>query len=243
MEQPLSPRVVAYSTVIVGVLAFIVSRWLLGLLAKPFTFRADGKPRGGGLFGALLGLIPAAGLIYVIAVVLRLVGTSESMAFVGESVGTQEGEKKPQPMWMQRVQSILDSDPLADLLAKVDPFIDRGAAAVSELLVGAKDEVSATTIQSDPKLKNVLDHPEIRKLLADPEIQEILQRGDYSRLLQNAKISEAARAPGLRKNLDHDHIEKTVEEALYDESGKRKRPRFRIFRRQPEPPPDPEPAS
>lgn len=161
MEEPLGPRVVAYSTLIVGVLAYIVARWLFGLIAKPFTFREDGRPRGGGLFGALLGLIPAAGTVFAIGIVLRLIGTSESVAFVGDAVETKEGAPKPQPAWMQKVQSIIDSDPLANLLEKIDPFIDRGSAAISELLVSAKDEESAATIQGDPEMSRLLDHPKI----------------------------------------------------------------------------------
>jgi uncharacterized membrane protein required for colicin V production len=230
MEAPLSPRVVGYSTLFVGVLAFIVSRWIFGLLAKPFTYRNDGKPRGGGLLGALLGLIPAAGLIYVIAIVLRLVSTSESVAFIGDSVETAEGETKPEPAWMQQIRSVLNSDPLANLIAKIDPFIDRGAAVISELLVSFKDQSSAESMQMDPKLRQVFENPNFKNLLDDPEIQDILQRGDYGALLQNKKVAAAARAPELQTSLDPALIEERVDAALYDENGKRKRPRFRIFR-------------
>ncbi|MEM0895694.1 MAG: CvpA family protein [Verrucomicrobiota bacterium] len=229
MEEPLGPRVVAYSTLIVGVLAFIVARWFFGLIAKPFTFREDGKPRGGGLFGALLGLIPAAGTVFAISMILRLVGTSESMAFVGDAVETEEGAPKPQPAWMERVQSIIESDPLANLLEKIDPFIDRGRAAISELLVSTKDETAEVELQADPRTNTLLNHPKVRELLDDPEIREILARGDYTQLFQNQKVAEAARAPELQSKLDDDPIGEVVDKSLFDESGRRKKPRWKIF--------------
>ena len=76
-----SPRAILATSIVAGLLAFILSRYLIfNVLLRPVL----GKHRGAsGGIGALLSLIPAAFLIWVLATGFRLTGTVMAMEQFG----------------------------------------------------------------------------------------------------------------------------------------------------------------
>ncbi len=216
LETPFTPRTIVYASIFVGVVSFVAARMMIGKLLRPLAF-VNGKPRGRGFIGALLGFVPAVAFIWVIVIALRTTGVVEQFQYMDEAVRSGEGEEKILAPWLARARKALESDVVASWLCKLDPFVQRGKESLSKLLISTQDGAAADELAASEATGSLLQNPKIRELLDDPEIVRLLSRGEHLALLQNEKVREAARSEKVKDALKKLEIEKAVENALYSE--------------------------
>jgi hypothetical protein len=228
-----APRTILIVSIVAGLVSFLAARHLiLNILLRPLL----GKHRGAiGGIGALLSLIPTAFLIWVLASGFRLTGTVMEMEQFGENVTADEGGQIHEG-WIAQWRRAMDNDGLARLLAKIDPFLQQGKAAVVGLLISERD-VSATDeiAGADENMAEILNTPGMRELRSDPTIRKLIKEGNYVSLLQHPKVREAARESGFSEKLKSIDIAASVEKALYSSESKdqpkvRKRIPTRLWR-------------
>ncbi|MFT4549520.1 MAG: hypothetical protein ACI9UA_001020 [Pseudoalteromonas tetraodonis] len=212
------PRVILIVSIVAGLVVYLLARKLiLGILLRPLL----GKHRGvmGGK-GALVSIIPAAFLIWTLANGFRLSGTMMEMEQTEKNVTAAEGEKI-EDGWIAHLRGAMDNDWLASFLAKIDPFVERGKAALVQILISSKDEGAPDAIASyDKDAAEVIRHPAIQKLKSDPEIRQLIDNGEYVQLLQHPKVREAAKNNRITDKLKSIDIGATLEKALYSSQGK-----------------------
>lgn len=224
------PRHVLGAALAAGVGAWLAARYLVvGLLLRPVL----GKHRGPvGKAGALISLAPAAFVIWALAAGLRLTGTVMEMDETGDNVVADEGAEV-RDGWLAHWREALDNDPLARLLARADPFVQRGRAALAQLLITGRDAAATEAIADhDPEARAIIESPAVRELRDDPEIRVLVKGGDYVALVQHPKVRRAMRERDLARRLEGLDLRATLDRALYSEgSGGRPKVRRRIPRR------------
>lgn len=228
-----SPRVILIISIVAGLLAYLIARHLiLNILLRPFL----GKHRGflGGI-GALISIVPAAFIIWVLATGFRLTGTVMEMEQSGKNVTADEGEQVSDG-WIAHWRRAMDNDALARLLAKVDPFVDKGKAALVQLLISTRDSSAPDELaESDEDAASIINSPTMRELRNDPQIRELIDQGEYIALLQHPEVRAATRDSNITERLKSIDIQGSLEKALYSEKSKdqpkvRKRIPTRLWR-------------
>jgi hypothetical protein len=227
-ENP-SPRFVFFVAIGIAFSVYVALRLLAGaFLLSPF--RREGKKKlVGGLAGAVLSLIPAAALIVVLCVGLRMAGTLFSIEHTQAGVAAEEGaEEVERPFWA-RWNEALDRDYLGALIAQVDPLAARARGAISTLLVAlGEDGAVEANLAENPAAAEMLRNPALRGLAEDPEVSRYVERGEYIQLLRHPKLREVAADPEVRKLLESLQVERAVDSSLYAaEDGEVRRRRQR----------------
>ena len=211
------PRVILIVSIVAGLVTFILAhKIILGILLRPFL----GKHRGAiGGMGAIVSLLPAAFLIWTLANGFRLSGTMMEMEQIDENVTAAEGDQI-ESGWIANLRRAMDNDALANFLSKIDPFVEKGKAALVQILISSKDETAPDAIAFyDKDAAEVIRNPAIQKLKADPEIRQLIDSGDYVKLLRNPKVREAAKNNSITAKLKEIDIGATLEKALYSSEG------------------------
>ena len=234
-----APRTILIVSIVAGLISFLAARYLiLNILLRPVL----GKHRGAsGGTGALLSLIPAAFLIWVLASGFRLTGTVMEMEQFGENVTVAEGEEIHQG-WIAQWRRAMDNDGLVRLLAKIDPFVQQGKAVLVGFLISTRDGSAPHELaEADPDAKAIIDSPAVQSLADDPEIRKLIKGGEYVALMQHPKVRAATRDTNLAERLNSIDIGGSLENALYTRDSKdqpkvRRRIPTRLWRsRDPEP--------
>ena len=237
-----SPRAILATSIAAGLLVFVLARYLIiDLLLRPIL----GKHRGAsGGRGALLSLIPAALLVWVLATGFRLTGTVMEMEQFGNNVTVAEGEQIHQG-WLAHWRRAMDNDDLARLLAKVDPFIQQGRAILVGFLISTRDQAAPGQLaDADADADAIINSPAMQDLSKDPEIRRLIESGEYIALLQHPKVRQATRESGLAERLKSIDIGGNLENALFsggsgEQPKVRKRIPSRLWRPREEPAPQP----
>lgn len=213
-----SPRFVFFVALGAGFSVYVVLRLLAGAVLSPLR-RTMGKKMVGGALGAVLSLIPAAALIVVICVGLRMAGTLFSIEHTDAGVAAKEGaEEVERPFWA-RWNEALDRDYLGSMIAKIDPLAARARGAISTLLVALKDPAAGKNLAGDPVAASLFNNPALRDLADDPEVLGYLERGEYMQLLRHPKLHVAATDPEVRGLLERLPVERAVDSSLYVAEG------------------------
>ncbi|MGI9242267.1 MAG: hypothetical protein ACR2RV_15825, partial [Verrucomicrobiales bacterium] len=219
-----SPRAILATSIVAGLLAFILSRYLIfNILLRPVL----GKHRGAsGGAGALLSLIPAAFLIWVLATGFRLTGTVMEMEQFGNNVTVAEGEQIHQG-WLAHWRRAMDSDSLALLLAKVDPFIKQSKAVLVGFLISTRDQAAPGQLaDADADAAAIINSPAMRDLSNDPGIRKLIEDGEYVALLQHPKVRQATQESTLADHLNAIDLSGNLESALFS-GGSDQQPKVR----------------
>lgn len=215
LDHPFTPRTLVYSSIGVGVATFFLVRVIVGKLLNPLAF-SEGKPRGRGVVGALFGFVPASAIVWVIVVALRMTGAVEDLGHTDDSVRAEEGTLEKESPWLARLRAALKSNTVAQWMAKLDPFVDKGKEALSKLLISAQDMAVAERLGSNSKdMGQILADPKVRALLEDPEIINLLKRGEHVALMQNPKVQEASESLRMNERMAEMEVEEEVDRALY----------------------------
>lgn len=222
-----SPRAILVVSILAGLVTFIAARYLiLNVLLRPVL----GKHRGasGGL-GALLSLLPAAFLIWVLATGFRLTGTVMAMEQFGNNVTVAEGEQIHEGL-LAHWRRAMDSDQLARLLAKIDPFVQQGKAVLVGFLISTRDPAAPGQLaDADAAAAAIINSPVMQDLSNDPQIRRLIEEGEYVALLQHPKVRQASRESTLADHLEAIDVGGRLENSLYSGgSGQQPRVRKRI---------------
>jgi len=224
-----SPRGILIAAITSGLVTYIAARYLIiNVLLRPFIGDKKGSV---GKVGALVSLIPTTVLVLVLASGFRLTGTVMEMEQLGNTVTAENGEEVENG-WLAHWRQAMDNDRLARFLEKVDPFVEKGRAALVNLLISGRDkDASRELVAYDKDTEKIVDSPAMKKLQSDPEIRELVESGEYVQLLQHPKVRRAVRESDLGEHLKSIDIPGSLEKALYSEkSDSRPKVRKRVLR-------------
>ena len=234
-EDP-SPRFVFFVAVGIGFSCYVMLRLLAGaILLSPLRAGGRRKRLIGGPIGAVLSLVPAAGLVFVVGVSLRMAGSLFSVEHTDAGVAVEDGQSAAERPFWARWNEAMDRDYLGALVAKLDPFAARARGAITNLLVTLKDNAAGGKLAEDPAAGGILRTDSLRSLDSDPEVREMVDRGDYIGLFDHPKLKRAINDPEISVLLRRLQVEKAVDSSLYavEDSGELRR-RVRQLRLFPE---------
>lgn len=196
-----------------GLLTFFVSKGLTALLAAAGLLKLFGGMTG--WKGMMISTIPSAFMLWVGAMVLRLVGNLYGLETA--SVVAREGSRisdQATSLWHEVSQS-LDRSTLGSIAAQVDPFDMRATANLARLLILWPDGTVWAGLAKDAKTRAVLNHAEIQKLGHDPEVRRCIDRKDFAGLIQLKQVSKAAANEELRGVLSGLALEQAMDTIIY----------------------------
>ena len=196
-----------------GLLTFFVSKGLTALLAAAGLLKLFGGMPG--WKGMMISTIPSAFMLWVGAMVLRLVGNLYGLETA--SVVAREGSRisdQATSLW-QEVSQSLDRSTLGSIAAQVDPFDMRATANLARLLILWPDGTVWAGLAKDAKTRAVLNHAEIQKLGHDPEVRRCIDRKDFAGLIQLKQVSKAAANEELRPVLSGLALEQAMDTIIY----------------------------
>jgi hypothetical protein len=196
-----------------GLLTFFVSKGFTALLAAAGLLKLFGGMTG--WKGMMISTIPSAFMLWVGAMVLRLVGNLYGLETA--SVVAREGSRisgQATSLWHEVSQS-LDRSTLGSIAAQVDPFDMRATANLARLLILWPDGTVWAGLAKDAKTRAVLNHAEIQKLGHDPEVRRCIDRKDFAGLIQLKQVSKAAANEELRGVLSGLALEQAMDTIIY----------------------------
>ena len=196
-----------------GLLTFFVSKGFTALLAAAGVLKLFGGMTG--WTGMMISTIPSAFMLWVGAMVLRLVGNLYGLETA--SVVAREGSRisdQATSLWHEVSQS-LDRSTLGSIAAQVDPFDMRATANLARLLILWPDGTVWAGLAKDAKTRAVLNHAEIQKLGHDPEVRRCIDRKDFAGLIQLKQVSKAAANEELRPVLSGLALEQAMDTIIY----------------------------
>jgi hypothetical protein len=196
-----------------GLLTFFVSKGFTALLAAAGVLKLFGGMTG--WKGMMISTIPSAFMLWVGAMVLRLVGNLYGLETA--SVVAREGSRisdQATSLWHEVSQS-LDRSTLGSIAAQVDPFDMRATANLARLLILWPDGTVWAGLAKDAKTRAVLNHAEIQKLGHDPEVRRCIDRKDFAGLIQLKQVSKAAANEELRPVLSGLALEQAMDTIIY----------------------------
>jgi len=196
-----------------GVLAFLVCKGLVAMLAAAGLVKLAGTM--GGWKGMMISTIPSAFMLWVGAMVLRLVGNLYGLETA--SVVAREGTRlqdEARSLW-QLVSQSVDRSVVGSLAAKVDPFEMRATANLARLLILWPDGTVWAGLAKDPKTRAVLNHPQIQKLGHDPEVRRCIEGKDFAGLIQLRQVEQTAAHAELRPVLNGLALEQAMDRIIY----------------------------
>ena len=196
-----------------GLLTFFVSKGFTALLAAAGLLKLCGGMTG--WKGMMISTIPSAFMLWVGAMVLRLVGNLYGLETA--SVVAREGSRisdQATSLWHEVSQS-LDRSTLGSIAAQVDPFDMRATANLARLLILWPDGTVWAGLAKEAKTRAVLNHAEIQKLGHDPEVRRCIDRKDFAGLIQLKQVAKAAANEELRPVLSGLALEQAMDTIIY----------------------------
>jgi hypothetical protein len=201
-----------------GLLTFFVSKGFTALLAAAGLLKLFGGMTG--WKGMMISTIPSAFMLWVGAMVLRLVGNLYGLETA--SVVAREGSRisdQATSLW-QEVSQSLDRSTLGSIAAQVDPFDMRATANLARLLILWPDGTVWAGLAKDAKTRAVLNHVEIQKLGHDAEVRRCIDRKDFAGLIQLKQVAKAAANEELRPVLSGLALEEAMDTIIYKKGKK-----------------------
>lgn len=174
-----------------SVVAGAVGHWL----ARQVWRKAAGdSPPGKGRLTAwqagLASLVPTAFFLWAGGTLTRLTTSLSALHQV-------DGSGLAEHRWVTRARHHLGSGVLGRVFEATDPFVDRRALRLCEVLVRFKRDGRQEILHAEPSLRALLAEPAFQRLLNDREVKESIAFGDYARLLTLPEVRSAASDPRL----------------------------------------------
>ncbi|MFN0080346.1 MAG: hypothetical protein ACKVY0_28090 [Prosthecobacter sp.] len=197
-----------------GALTYFVCRKGLLLLAG-FGFL---KLAGGvdGWKGMLMSLLPSGALLWIGALVLRLMGNLEGMESAAAVMkkGTAL-ESQAKSIWHSLSQR-MDGTPIGKLATHFDPYDIKATANLARLLIlWPEGSMWQRLAAQSPATANALNHPRIAELGNDPEVRKAIEKQDFAGLMQMKKVEDAAHHPDLKPVLSGLALEQAMDSIVY----------------------------
>jgi len=163
----------------------------------------------------LLSLLPSGIMVWLSAMVLRLVGSVYGL----ENASIQQsgkGETSDFGAWVEQLAQKIDRTSVGRLVEKLDPYDLRATANLARLLILWPDgRVWQQIAAKGPETAKALNHPEIAALGRDEKVRQAIQRQDFAGLMQLPQVVKAASNPELEPFLKGLALEQAMDNIVY----------------------------
>ena len=179
-----------------GLLTFFLARGLINIVVGfglvSFLASMTGWKAG------LISLIPSSVLVWLSAMVVRLVGSVYGVENAAVEKGAT-GSKSDLGAWVEQLAQMIDHSSIGALTEQLDPYDLRVTSNLARLLIlwpdnGVWEKIAARS----PESEAALNHPEIVALGRDEKVRQAIDRQNFAGLLQLPQVVKAARNPQLR---------------------------------------------
>ncbi len=163
----------------------------------------------------LLSLLPSGVIVWLGAMVMRLLGSVYSLENANvELLG--KGAKSEFGQWVAEIAQKIDRTSVGSLVEKLDPYDMRPRANLARLLILWPDGRVWQQIASRGRdTANALNHPEIAELGKDPKVRQAIERQDFAGLMQLPQVKQAAANPELEPFLKTLALEEAMDTVVY----------------------------
>ncbi|HEY1082061.1 MAG TPA: hypothetical protein VGE29_07355 [Prosthecobacter sp.] len=163
----------------------------------------------------LLSLLPSGVLVWLSAMVLRLVGSVYGLENAAAQQ-TGKGEKSEFGAWIEQLAQKVDRTSVGQFAERLDPYDFRATANLARLLILWPDgRVWQQIASKGPDTAKALNHPAIAELGRDPKVRQAIERQDFAGLMQLPKVLETASNPDLEPFLKGLALEQAMDSIVY----------------------------
>jgi hypothetical protein len=187
-----------------GVVSFLAGFGLVSALAG-FT----------GWKAGLLSLLPSGVLVWLGAMVLRLLGGVYGMADA-QAVLNGSPVQQSWGRWLSETAQRIDRTSVGRIVEKLDPYDIRARANLARLLILWPDgRVWQQLAAQGQAQADALNHPQMIALGQDPKVDQAIRRGDFAGLMQLPQVRQAAANPELEPFLKTLQLEDAMDAVMY----------------------------
>ncbi len=187
-----------------GVVGFFAGFGLISLLAS-FT----------GWKAGLLSLLPSGVMVWLGAMVLRLLGSVYSMENAEAMLNGQVAQNDWR-RWIVEMAQKIDRTSVGKLTEKLDPYDLRARANLARLLILWPDgRVWQQLAAMGQAQADALNHPEMVNLGQDAKVRQAIERRDFAGLMQLPQVVQAAANPQLEPFLKTLELEEAMDTVVY----------------------------
>lgn len=196
-----------------GLLAYFLARGIINIVAGfglvSFLASMTGWKAG------LISLLPSGALVWLSAMVLRLVGSVYGLENAAiEQSG--KGAKSDLGAWIEQLAQKIDRTSIGALTERLDPYDVRATSNLARLLILWPDgRVWQQLAARGPETANALNHPEIAALGRDEKVRQAIDRQDFAGLMQLPQVVKAAANPQLEPFLKGLALEEAMDSIVY----------------------------
>jgi uncharacterized membrane protein required for colicin V production len=200
-------------SIAVAVMTFFIVRGLVGFMAG---FGLISLLAGfTGWKAGLLSLLPSGVIVWLGAMVLRLLGSVYSMENA-EAMLHGQGAKDDWRRWIAEMAQKMDRTSVGVLTEKLDPYDLRARANLARLLIlwpnGSVWQQLAAMGQAQAE---ALNHPEMVQLGQDAHVRLAIEQRDCAGLMQLPQVVQAASNPKLEPFLKTLELEEAMDTVVY----------------------------
>jgi hypothetical protein len=200
-------------SIAVAVMTFFIVRGLVGFMAG---FGLISLLAGfTGWKAGLLSLLPSGVIVWLGAMVLRLLGSVYSMENA-EAMLHGQGAKDDWRRWIAEMAQKMDRTSVGVLTEKLDPYDLRARANLARLLIlwpnGSVWQQLAAMGQAQAE---ALNHPEMVQLGKDAHVRQAIEQRDFAGLMQLPQVVQAASNPKLEPFLKTLELEEAMDTVVY----------------------------
>lgn len=196
-----------------SLLTFFIARAVINLVAGFGLLAFLGSFTG--WKAGILSLLPSGAMVWLSAMVLRLVGSVYGL----ENASIQQtGKGKPSDFgaWVQQLAQKVDRTSVGRFAEKLDPYDFRATANLSRLLILWPDgRVWNQLAAKGGQTAKALNHPEIIKLGDDLKVRQAIERQDFAGLMQLPQVLRVASLPELQDFLKGLALEQAMDDIVY----------------------------
>lgn len=196
-----------------ALLTFFLTRALINVVAGFGLLSFLGSITG--WKAGLLSLVPSGVLVWLSAMVLRLVGSVYGL----ENAAVQQtgkGEKSDFGAWIEQLAQKVDRTSVGHYAEKLDPYGMRARANLCRLLILWPDgRVWQQIAAKGPEMARTLNHPELAALGRDEKVRQAISRQDFAGLMQLPQVVKVAHHPELEPFFKDLALEQSMDSIVY----------------------------
>lgn len=197
-----------------GLLTYFLCKGGFFLLAGFGVMKLTGGAAG--WKGMLMSVLPSGALLWIAALVLRLMGNLQGMESAAEMMkkgGELESQAKS---WWHSLSQRMDGTPIGKLATKLDPYDLKATANLARLLIlWPEGSMWQRLAAQSPAAATALNHPMIVELGYDPAVRKAIETQDFAGLMQMKKVEAAANHPDLAPVLSGLALEQAMDSVVY----------------------------
>lgn len=197
-----------------GLLTYFLCKGGFFLLAGFGVMKLTGGAAG--WKGMLMSVLPSGALLWIAALVLRLMGNLQGMESAAEMMkkgGALESQAKS---WWHTLSQRMDGTPIGKLATKLDPYDLKATANLARLLIlWPEGSMWQRLAAQSPAAATALNHPMIVELGYDPAVRKAIETQDFAGLMQMKKVEAAANHPDLAPVLSGLALEQAMDSVVY----------------------------